>query len=196
MSIHGYSTKDETIVALRLVKDFIIERGGIKEIKVTQELLRSCEKARERYGVFLEQQRKVEEQMKQARVNEGLAKQTKDAVSEVESETRFLKKGIEVAEMSVEEGNYELGEAMKGKTFNRDKIVLCQSKITMGLKRKTELNEDFSKLEVGKENETLYPIDSFVFYCFMITCCAFGAIKFYQLGVKCNFPVYLTSCIK
>ena len=147
MSIHKYSTKDETIVALRLDKDFIIERGGIEEIEVTQELLRSCERARERYGAFLEQQRKVEEQMKLARVKEELAKQTKDAVSEVENKTQFLKKGIEVAETSVEEVNHRLGEAMKGKTLNPDKIVLCQSKITMGLKRKTELNENLRKLE-------------------------------------------------
>ena len=109
--------------------------------------MRSCERARERYGAFLEQQRKVEEQMKLARVKEELAKQTKDAVSEVENKTQFLKKGIEVAETSVEEVNHRLGEAMKGKTLNPDKIVLCQSKITMGLKRKTELNENLRKLE-------------------------------------------------
>ena len=54
--------------------------------------------------------------MKLARVREELAKQTKDAVSEVENKMRFLKKGIKVAEMSVEEGNHELGEAVKGKT--------------------------------------------------------------------------------
>ena len=60
---------------------------------------------------------------------------------------QFLKKGIEVAETSVEEGNHELQEAMEGKTLNRDKIVLCQSKITMGLKRKTELKQDLRKLE-------------------------------------------------
>ena len=71
---------------------------------------------------------------------------------------RFLKKSIEVAETSVEEGNHELQEAMKGKTLNRDKIVLCQSKITMWLKRKTELKEDLRKLE-EKKKETLYPID-------------------------------------
>ena len=88
--------------------------------------------------------------MKLARVKEGLAKQVKDAVSEVENEIRFLKKGIEVAEMSVEEGNHEFGEAMERKTLNRDKIVLCQSKITMGLKRKSELNEDLRKLEEKK----------------------------------------------
>ena len=115
MSIHGYSTKDETIIAFQLVKDFINERGGIEEIKVTEELLRLCERASKRYRVFLEQQRKVGEQMKLARVKEELAKQTKDAVSEVENKMRFLKKGIKVAETSVEEGNHELREAVKGK---------------------------------------------------------------------------------
>ena len=84
--------------------------------------MRSLERARERYGTFLEQQTKVE-QMKLARVKEDLAKQTKDAVSEVEKEIRFLKRGIKVAETSVGEGNHELGETMKGKTLNRDKIV-------------------------------------------------------------------------
>ena len=88
--------------------------------------------------------------MKLARVKEELAKQTKDAVSELENQIRFLKKGIEVAETSVKECNHELGEAMKEKTLNWDKIVLCQSKITMGLKRKTRLNDDFRKLEEKK----------------------------------------------
>ena len=83
MCIHGYSTKDETIVVLQLVKDFIIERGRIEKIKVTQELLRLCERARGRYGAFLEQQKKLDEQMKLARVKEELAKQSKDAVSEL-----------------------------------------------------------------------------------------------------------------
>ena len=83
MCIHGYSTKDETIVVLQLVKDFIIERGRIEKIKVTQELMRLCERARERYGAFLEQQKKLDEQMKLARVKEELAKQSKDAVSEL-----------------------------------------------------------------------------------------------------------------
>ena len=75
-----------------------------------------CERASKRYRAFLEQQRKVEDQMKLARVKEVLAKQTKDAVSEVENEMQFLKKGINVAETSAEEGNHEVGEAMKGKT--------------------------------------------------------------------------------
>ena len=88
--------------------------------------------------------------MKLARVKEELAKQTKDVIQEFENEIRFLKKGIEVPETSTEEGNHESGEAMKGNTSNRDNIVLCQRKITMELKRKTELNEDLRKLEENK----------------------------------------------
>ena len=47
--------------------------------------------------------------MKLSRVKEELAKQLKDAVSELENERRFLKKGVEVTERSVKEGNYALG---------------------------------------------------------------------------------------
>ena len=53
--------------------------------------------------------------MKLARVKEELTKQTENAVSEFENKILFLKKGIEIAEVSVEEGNNELGEAMKAK---------------------------------------------------------------------------------
>ena len=88
--------------------------------------------------------------MKLARVKEELAKQSKDAVSELDNEMQFLKNDNQVTETSVKEGNQELGEAMKGKTMNQDKIVLCQSKITMGLKWKTELKEDLRKFE-GKK---------------------------------------------
>ena len=71
--------------------------------------MRPCKRGRERYGAFLEQQRKVEEQLKLARVKEMLTNQTKDSALALWNEIRFVKKGIEVAEKSVEQGNHELG---------------------------------------------------------------------------------------
>ena len=115
MCIHGYSTKDETIVVLQLVKDFIIERGRIEKIKVTQELLRLCERVRERYGAFLEQQKKLDEtSQSERRVGQAIKRCCIRAWNDIQ----FLKKGIDVSQKSVEEGNHELGEAMKGKTLN------------------------------------------------------------------------------
>ena len=106
------------MVVLTLIKDFINEGGGIKKTKLTRNLLRFCKRVRERYEAFFEQQKKVEEHMKLARVKEELAKQTKDVVSELENEMRFLKKVIEIVETSVKEGNHELRETMKRKALN------------------------------------------------------------------------------
>ena len=128
------------------MEDFIIERGGIEKIKVTQELLRLCERARERYGAFLtaeESRRTDKTSQSERRVGQA---NKRCSIRRSEQDTVF-EEGIEVAETSVEEINHRLGEAMNRKTLNPDKIVLCQRKITMGLKRKTELNKNLRKLE-------------------------------------------------
>lgn len=151
LNIHGYSTKEETIEAVRLVKDFIIQRGGIDKVKVTKEMMKSCEKARARYVAFLEQKKKLEEQIKVDREKQEAVKKAKDAVSDIDNDISFVKRGIEVAEKSIEEGNLELGVVMKRKSLNRDKLVCCQSKIDMGLKRKAELQDDLKKLEEKKK---------------------------------------------
>ena len=50
--------------------------------------------------------------MKVARAKEELAKQTRDALQELENEIQFLKKRIEVAETSAEEDNHESGKTL------------------------------------------------------------------------------------
>ena len=94
-----------------LLKTLSLREETLKK-QVSQDLLRSCKRARKRCGAFLEQQRKVEEQMKVARAKEELAKQTRDALQELENEIQFLKKRIEVAETSAEEDNHESGKTL------------------------------------------------------------------------------------
>ena len=50
---------NETIEALRNVKDYLFEREGIDQIQVSKTMLKSCERAMERHVIFLEQQRKL-----------------------------------------------------------------------------------------------------------------------------------------
>ena len=88
--------------------------------------------------------------MKLARVKEELTKQTKDAVSEVENKMRFLKKGIKNLQRRVSKKVIASEERRWKERMNWNKIVLCQSKITFGLKRKTELNEELRKSEEKK----------------------------------------------
>ena len=72
-------------------------------------MLKSCERARERYAAFLEEQRKLEERTKQAKKGEEENKQKKEVLSEINDEIGFVRKDTEVAEKSIEEGNQELG---------------------------------------------------------------------------------------
>ena len=52
-------TIEETVEAIRLVKDYLVLRGGVNNIQVSKEMIRSCGKARGRYGLFLEQKKKT-----------------------------------------------------------------------------------------------------------------------------------------
>ena len=49
---------------------------------------------------------------------------------------------LSVAEKNISEGNAELSETLQESTLNRKKIMYCQKKIEMGLKRKKELKDE------------------------------------------------------
>ena len=59
----------------------------------------------------------------------------------------MILKGIEVAENSLKEGHDDLEQSLKCKSLNRDSLNIAQSKISMGMKRKTELSTELAKLE-------------------------------------------------
>ena len=66
LAIHGSSIKEETIESIRLVKDYIIRVGGIKNITVSNEMILSSRNAYHRYEAYLESQKKLrEEEQKQ-----------------------------------------------------------------------------------------------------------------------------------
>ena len=49
LSLHGSLIKDETIVALRMVKDYILSVGGITKVSVNKQLLLLVKSARQCY---------------------------------------------------------------------------------------------------------------------------------------------------
>ena len=49
LSLHGSSIKDETIVALRMVNDYILSVGSITKVSVNKQLLLSVKSARQHY---------------------------------------------------------------------------------------------------------------------------------------------------
>ena len=67
LNIHGYSLGEDTIIAVRIVKDYIIKCGGSENVPVTNALLKSCKQARNRYYTDLEEKSRQTEKEESAR---------------------------------------------------------------------------------------------------------------------------------
>ncbi len=56
---------EDTIVSQRLICDYVRMCGGVVKVPLTKELLNECASARNRYRIFLEDERKKKEKTKQ-----------------------------------------------------------------------------------------------------------------------------------
>ena len=61
LQVHGSSIKEDTIVAVRMVKDHIIADKGMMNIPITRGLLKSCSDAYQKYEVHLSALKTAEE---------------------------------------------------------------------------------------------------------------------------------------
>ena len=77
LQIHGNAVNEETIVALRMVKDHILVCKGVMNVNITQDLIKSVHSAYRRYNEFLnakkEEEKKAEEEKEKKRLEEAEA---------------------------------------------------------------------------------------------------------------------------
>ena len=66
----------------------------------------------------------------------------------------MIKNGIKIAEKSIKEGNLELEKQLKQNNLNRDALVSAHSKISMGVKRKNELENSLKSAEIKRKKLT------------------------------------------
>ena len=167
LNIHGYSLGEDTIVAIRMIKDYIIKCGGSEKVPVSNALLKSCKQARNRYHADLEEKRQLALKEEGARKAAAEAAAAKDAVQEAEKkkekkmkkikkEIETLESGMKVAELTITEGNQELsGVLTKSQKLSKsqlvEKMTTAQAKIGMGVKRKNELQKDIDAAHAKKK---------------------------------------------
>ena len=65
LCVHGASIGEETIEAVRFVKNVIIRNGGLANIQVPRSLIRSSHNARQWYESYLVEKRRLEEEEKE-----------------------------------------------------------------------------------------------------------------------------------
>ena len=133
------------IVPLQHVKYYIVLNNGVDKIDIEESLIESCRNARTHYATFLDEKKKIEMELKKE-----LQRRQKEKKSETEIETdrdRNIRKGICITESCIEEGSTELGEVMEAKVINRERLISCQTKTSMGVKRRTDLSKELKELD-------------------------------------------------
>ena len=139
-----------TIECNRLLKDFLIRKmggggGGVGNVDINKQMMKSCKASRERYELDLAAKRKQkleEEALPNAKKQE-TAKEAEKAPNskiieeqnkEIEHDILLMKSGIKIAEDSVDEGNKELEACLRSVNLDRNKLISKQNKY--GCKKK------------------------------------------------------------
>ena len=102
----------------------------------------------QRYESYLVEKRKLEEKEK-GKIKK-MRKQKEMNNSKLNVIFEVLKRGLEVAEQSIIEGNNAFAGLLKSQSLDMQELACVQSKIDMGLKRKIELNKEIIELENKK----------------------------------------------
>ena len=162
LKIHGFSLAEDTLVAVRFVKDYVIKCSGSEKVILTKGLMNSCMKARNRYGIYQDEQKELkrkEEEANEAAAEAAVAleakksadKKKEEKLQKINQQISILKSGISVAEQSISDANQELSsmitDASKlSKTKLISEVTKSQSKVDMGLKRKQELSQELQEV--------------------------------------------------
>ena len=71
-------------------------------------------------------------------------------ISQLERDIALLQNGLKLSEDMVREGNEEMDKLLRGKILNRDALATANNKVTIGRKRKEELEKELQSLENKK----------------------------------------------
>ena len=154
LKIHGLTTSESTIEALRIVKDFLIRKGDIEKVSISKILIKNSQNSDALYKARLaEENRQKQEAAENAkRVEED--NQNATEIEEIDNDILMIKNGIKIAEKSIKKGNLELENQLKQSNLNRDALASAHNKISMCVKRKNELENSLKSAEIKREKLT------------------------------------------
>lgn len=152
------SLKDDTIIALRIVKDHLILHERIENFKISQRLLYFASKARQEYQNHQEMERKksIEHaaRKRQAEENEKTSKKRKESVNEINQLINEETFKLKAAEDLIVKGNSMLEAAIANNNISKQKVQEAKALIDMGLKTSKSIKDTLDTLNKKKENMT------------------------------------------
>ena len=159
LAIHGTTINEDTIVAIRMVKDFISHKGGTLNVEINKEMIASSRFAWSRYNIYLENKREEERIKKKLEEEQAAAKEAAEMESEKTKKRKEKKEQIEL-DIAMWEAHLEASEQLlraaneemktllgSGNALVVKDVRLCHSKSEIALKRKGESETELSSLK-------------------------------------------------
>ena len=150
LKIHGLTTSESTIEALRLVKDFNIRKDGIEKVSISK----TFKNGQNSHALYIAKLAEENRQKREAAENiKRIEEDNQNAteIKEIDNGILMIKNGIKMAEKSIEEGNLELEKQLKQSNLNRDVLASAHSKISMSVKRKNELENGLKSAKIKRK---------------------------------------------
>ena len=151
---HGYTIQEDTIVSLRIVKDWINVFGGTLKFPIENELWERVKGARAKCMTYLEEKKILEEQERRKREEEADNAQhqaeKQSQVDKLNDDIERCEIGLKTAEEIIDQGNAKLQDALSSKVLNKNDLVSAQAKISIGLDRKRQCDKELAALKLKK----------------------------------------------
>ena len=147
---HGTNLDGETLQALRLVKDYLIQIGGPQHVKINRKMMESCQNSRMKYEDYKQANEKKGKQEAMSKEEEKAAASEKEKEMAMEAKSFSLQAKVKLADEMIEEGN----KLLKAYAIKKVPAIFTegQEKIEVGLKRRNELQAELEELKKTKRN--------------------------------------------
>lgn len=151
------SLEEETLIAIRMVKD-TINHIPVNEFQISRRLLQLCSNARQKYFVFLEQ-KKAEKELslkKQAEADQrkkvSVAKKSQsEKLSDIENTIQLEDKKLNTAEGLIQDGNKMLTELINSRgTVDKKQLISAQMLVQSGCEKATSIKSKVAELQKEK----------------------------------------------
>ena len=98
LELHGNKTDEDTINALRNVKDYLVQNGGSGNFELTIDLTSKCKNSYAQYKIYKAEKEKLEHRLLEDAATKKKKAENQDKLAEIERDIGVLQKGIKMAE--------------------------------------------------------------------------------------------------
>lgn len=157
---HRESLEEETIVSLRMVKDFLKHYDDVTEFPITRRLLTLCLNSHQKYQEFLDMQRKDEENSQKKKLELAKKKQLNEQkikiaekVKEIDDLIKDENNRLKIAEDLVKDANKALVDLINSsKKVDKNALTKAQFVLQTGINRIDEINLKIRDLNTQKSD--------------------------------------------